>query len=113
MDEVIDSVMKLVVDSPNIALWVLVIIYGFKVVIVGSIYGTIRFVVAKLHDGWVRPRIVTTAYKFPRRASLINEDAKLHMDELIDAITTQGHYIHACDIRRVLVILQENKFKPA
>ena len=111
MDEVIDSVMKLVVDSPNIALWVLVIIYGFKVVIVGSIYGTIRFVVAKLHDGWIRPRVVTTMYKLPNLSHLINEDAQFQLNELMKLITTPGNYIHSSSIGRALSILKDNNYK--
>ncbi len=108
MEDVIDSVMKLVVSSPSIAIWVLAIIYGFKVVVVGSIYGTIRFVVAKIHDAWVAPKIV--AYRFPGKSRVINEQTKQDVDDLIMLLSTRGEYIHSCDVRRALVILQDAKF---
>jgi hypothetical protein len=111
MEDVVDSVMKLVVDSPSVAIWVLAIIYGFKVVVVGSIYGTIRFVVAKIHDAWVAPKNQTVTYKFPNRTNLINEEAKQHMDDLISMLSTEGRYIHACDLRKALAMLKEAKFK--
>ena len=38
------------------AIWALVIIYLYKVIIIGSIYGTVRFVVTKIHDIVVAPK---------------------------------------------------------
>lgn len=46
--------LKILVDMisklPTMALWVLIGFWAYKVIIVGSIYGVIRFVVDKLHN---------------------------------------------------------------
>lgn len=40
----------MVADLPQMALWVLIGFFIYKVIIIGSIYGVIRFVTTKLHD---------------------------------------------------------------
>lgn len=42
-------------ELPGLALWVLVAFYAYKVMIVGSIYGLIRFIVEKTHS-WLVTR---------------------------------------------------------
>lgn len=56
MEQLAESAIAVIKDSPSLAIWVLAIIYGFKVVVVGSIYGTIKHVVNKLHDVLVNPK---------------------------------------------------------
>ena len=48
--EEIETIIKAIAGLPNMAIWALVIFYGYKVAVIGSIYGVIRFVVQKLHD---------------------------------------------------------------
>lgn len=116
MDAVIDSVMKLVVDSPNIALWVLVIIYGFKVVIVGSIYGTIRFVVAKVHDAYTQPRVVTSKVEYHYDGHVMG-DAKEEFTKLLTMLTfnsTSGKtkWISNKAVTEAVDILSKANFDP-
>lgn len=48
--EEFDLIIKAVAGLPHMAIWALVVIYGYKVAVIGSIYGVIRFVVMKMHD---------------------------------------------------------------
>lgn len=41
---------EMVTSLPSMALWVLTGFFVYKIVVVGSIYGVIRFCVGKLHD---------------------------------------------------------------
>ena len=50
MTEIKDLLIKILEESPEIAIWVLVIIYSYKVVIAGTIYGVIKFTIKKICD---------------------------------------------------------------
>lgn len=50
--EELKLLVSLVKDLPAMAIWLLVIFYGYKVLIAGSIYGVIRFAIDRLHS-WV------------------------------------------------------------
>ena len=56
MEEVITAVMKALAESPQLALWALAIIYLFKVVVVGSVYGTVRFAIDRMHSMYTTPK---------------------------------------------------------
>lgn len=55
MDE-LKMLIELVRDLPALAIWLLVAFYGYKVIIVGSIYGVIRFIVERLHSWATTPK---------------------------------------------------------
>jgi hypothetical protein len=40
----------MVADLPSMALWVIAFFFAYKVIIVGSIYGTIKYVAEKIHN---------------------------------------------------------------
>ncbi len=50
---------EMVSKLPQMALWVLIGFWAYKVVVVGSVYGVIRFVVDKAHDYLVQKKIQT------------------------------------------------------
>lgn len=99
MEQLAESAIAVIKDSPSLAIWVLAIIYGFKVVVVGSIYGTIKHVVNKLHDALVNPK---------RKQVEIDVEAQLRgvtiencHEQLVDEIKRirEGPYIHGSDVR--------------
>lgn len=51
--EELKLLLEMVAKLPNLAIWVIVAIYAYKTIIVGSIYATIRFVIQKWHDAYV------------------------------------------------------------
>lgn len=54
MDE-LKMLIDMVAALPAMAMWVLVGFFAYKVVVVGSIYGLVRFVVDKLHSWLTGP----------------------------------------------------------
>jgi len=55
MIEELKQLVQLVNSLPQLALWVAIGFWAYKVIIVGSIYGVIRFVVYKAYDAYMRP----------------------------------------------------------
>ncbi|MDD4971839.1 MAG: hypothetical protein PHT07_20635 [Paludibacter sp.] len=49
MDE-LKLVLDIIKSLPEMAIWALVILYAYKITIIGSVYAVIRFVTLKLHD---------------------------------------------------------------
>lgn len=73
MTEIKDLLIKILEESPEIAIWVLVIIYSYKVVIAGTIYGVIRFTIRKICD-------TTLDYK-EENAAVLKREADVKMAE--------------------------------
>ena len=57
--EEIKLLVELLNSLPTLAVWVLVLFFCYKTIIVGSIYGLIKFCVLKLHDWLTAPKKVT------------------------------------------------------
>lgn len=53
--EELKLLIEMVAQLPAMALWVLVGFYAYKVVIIGSVYGVIRYVTGRLFD-WLQQR---------------------------------------------------------
>jgi hypothetical protein len=54
--EELKLLVEMVASLPSMALWVVAFFFAYKVCIVGSIYGVIRFCVARLHDWAVQKK---------------------------------------------------------
>jgi hypothetical protein len=54
--DMLKDLLALVRDLPQTALWVLVMIFAYKVCIIGSIYGVIRLAVERLHSWATTPK---------------------------------------------------------
>lgn len=54
--EELQTIVDMVAKLPHTALWVLAGFWAYKVVVIGSIYGVIRFVVEKLHSWATTPK---------------------------------------------------------
>lgn len=109
--------LKLLVESiaglPDLAIWVVAMYFTFKLAIVGSIYGVIRFVALKLHDWAITKKttIVEEVTKVEVKHSNITLDSKListlkgepeQMYRLFDRMKRNGlSYIFEDDITRV------------
>jgi hypothetical protein len=62
MDE-LKLLIEMVAHLPSMALWVLVGFFAYKVVVVGSIYGVIRFVAGRLFDWLQQEKAREVEYK--------------------------------------------------
>lgn len=108
--DVFNSIIELVKALPDLAVWILVIFYGFKVVVVGSIYGTIRFVVDRIAAAWEASR------KFPqpkiysvkgRTDGIVVCCDDAHAFELLRSASKNGTGLHGPDIDWAVSVLKE------
>jgi hypothetical protein len=53
--EELRMLLEMVAKLPTMAVWVLLGIFAYKVVIVGSIFGVLRLLIIKMHDWLTRP----------------------------------------------------------
>ena len=60
---------EMVKDLPDLAIWVVIMFYTYKVLVVGSIFGLIRFGIKSIRDVLVKPKRVTLG-----AGSAINEE---------------------------------------
>lgn len=95
MDE-LKLLIDLVSNLPAMAVWVLVGFYAYKVIVIGSIYGLIRFTILKTHDWLVTPKQVD----FKMNGLPISEAVSLSLAAQISRIATGG-YIHASDVAKL------------
>lgn len=110
--DVFNSIIELVKALPDLAIWILVIFYGFKVVVVGSIYGVIRFVVDRLATAYEAHRIVT-----PVRMLKVNKDSAdlivcvtdAEITRLIKAASRNGSGLHQSDIDSAIDAINATK----
>lgn len=101
MEQILDAIVKAVSESPSLALWVLVIIYGYKVVVIGSGYAVIRFVVERIYLAWITPKHTLQKIDIEARLqSLVIRDCS---DDLIaqiyrlrgKGVSIDTQYLHA------------------
>ena len=58
--EELKLLVEMVANLPSMALWVIAFFFAYKVMIVGSIYGVIKFVVQKVHDVFIAKKTMPT-----------------------------------------------------
>lgn len=118
---------KVIIDAiaglPQIALWVLIGFWCYKVVVVGSIYGVIRFTVAKLHDAYVNRHVVKHTdvsvqvndliIKGETDAFMVQLRRLVNMQEQRSKVRTTWNYMHhyGVDILKDALDLYEAKVK--
>jgi hypothetical protein len=93
--EEIQQLLAVFSKLPNIALWALVVLYAYKVAVVGSIYATIRFVVQKYHDAYVNK---TISFKLHDRLTGITITGGNNLEDLIaqiQRVAGKGTNIHS------------------
>lgn len=105
--EEVKILIEAIAGLPDLALWVIAMYFFFKLAVVGSIYGVIRFITMKMHD-WAITKRVTVK----QETCVINLDNHLITCSLDDNIGefrrllermkfSTGQYIHSSDIARV------------
>lgn len=61
--EELKMIVEMIAKLPQAALWVLIGFWAYKVIVVGSIYGLIRFTVDKLHHFLVQRKVAPPEIK--------------------------------------------------
>ena len=85
--EELKLLVQMVASLPALAVWVIVAFYIYKITIIGSIYGVIRFIVSKIHDYGItqKTRLEQVNLHDKFYGITINQDETL--DELIVQIS--------------------------
>ena len=79
--EELKQLIELVLKLPNTALSILAGYLVYKLAVVGSIYGTIKFTVEKIHSWATKPKL--TLYVWREGVEPINQEVK---DRIIDSL---------------------------
>ena len=94
MTEIKDLLLKILEESPDIAIWVLVIIYGYKVAIAGTVYGVIRFAIKTICETVKRPRELKLGDK------CLGESTANNLEAFLDSVTSTS-YLHNSDVEEL------------
>lgn len=98
MMEEIKQIIEMIAKLPQLAIWVLVAFWAYKVIVIGSVYGVIRFVVEKVHSWATTPKHELIKVR-PMLDKLTISGSN---EELIDQIKrirrATGSYIHSSDV---------------
>lgn len=103
--EELKILIEAVANLPNAALWVLSGYLFYKVCIIGSIYGVIRFSVEKLHDWAVTKKTEVTPVDMTKQVACISESVAMSLvNQVIRLHGVNGinsTYIHASDVAKL------------
>jgi len=119
--ELLDQLVKVLEQAPHLAVWVFVIIYGYKVIIVGSIYQVIRFgftCIKDMHSKSKEALLQTNkleAEKYVRGHFIDDATFEDFMSLLgnlhyIDGDSMRS-YIHSGAIRKLRQLVEEHRAK--
>lgn len=84
MEELLHAITKALSESPQLAIWVLVIIYLYKTLILGSIYGVARFVTDRAYMAWTHERVARSQVDYTAKLNkLLMSGGVLEMESLL------------------------------
>lgn len=89
--EELKVIIDMIAGLPQIALWVLVGFWAYKVIVVGSIYGTIRFVAQKIFEIFTKPKTMDLA------GICMNKEVANFLAGQVSRIASTN-YIHHSDV---------------
>ena len=104
--EELKLLIDMVANLPQMALWVQIGLLGYKVAVIGSIYGVIRLLIVKTHDWLTRPRAMTLG-KLP-----INEETYEALNFEIKRLVRGSNYIHMSDVVKLRKAIDATEGKP-
>lgn len=101
--EELKQIVDMIASLPTMALWVLTGYWIYKLAIIGSVYATIRFCVAKFVDWKTTPPPPPHPVVYNFKGILVNEDVAIALaGQLTRLQTDSGYgYVHASDIARL------------
>ena len=108
--EELKLLVQMVASLPTLAIWVVVAFYAYKISIIGSVYGVIRFVALKLHDWAITkkaeiilpPRVQEIHFADIFLGVTITADETManltRQIKRLQGIKTNSTYIHKADV---------------
>jgi len=118
MLEIIKEAGAILKDLPDLAIWILVGILFYKVVIVGSIFSVVKLTINKVHDVLTMPKVIkkniTISDKFIVHDGTYDKFLSL-IEEIISYNRTvserdyKGNYLHASDVEFIKEAIVEKR----
>lgn len=94
--EELKLLIEMVATLPQMALWVLVGFFVYKVVVIGSIYGVLRLLIVKMHS-WL-----TDGKKFVLHGKPIGEEVGINLNIQLGRLVTGPYaYWHSTDVEKL------------
>jgi len=111
MDE-LKLLVDMVANLPSMALWVIAAFWGYKVVVIGSVYGVIRLAIVKLHD-WLTAKEAAKRVPVPMTlgANMINAETADALRAQMARLGGGGGYVHMSDVQRLKTALDALEVK--
>jgi len=96
--EELKILVEMVASLPQMALWVIAFFFIYKVMVIGSIYGVIRFCVGKFHDVLIKERPPTKVI-FTLDDTCIDQRTEIALKKSLNSLKDTGcAFIHYRDI---------------
>lgn len=115
--EALGLLIEMVKDLPDMALYLVMAYFAYKTLIIGSIYGLIRFIVAKIHAAYVTPRdqIIkdTVFYDTVAKMTLTKEGRDKLLTMLRGTVSSKYGHLYGADIDWIEEAIQEKKDREA
>lgn len=105
----IDLVSKL----PQLALWVLIGLFAYKVCVVGSIFGVARLLIVKLHSWMTTPKHELVKVDRVLAGSVISEGVLHELLAQFGRLQGTAGYIHSSDVARLRAAIDDKIAKEA
>lgn len=108
--EELKLLVEMVSNLPSMALWVIAFFFAYKVIVVGSIYGVIKFVAQKIYESIVEKRkpLPAQEIKYKFAGKFIDEDVRHAFDAQVIRLH-QGRYsnIHMDDVKSLSMLIDQ------
>lgn len=104
--EELKELIELIAKLPEMAIYVVVAFWCYKVIVVGSIYGCIKLAIVKFSDWLQKDKVIITKYDIG--GLFINEHIKNELIEAIKFCTGSGNPTSS-DIRELIKKMREMK----
>ncbi len=78
MFDELKELIQLVNGLPHLALWVAAGFWAYKVIVIGSIYGLIRFFIEKAHDWLTAPKTIISQLRW--------KNLRIHDEEALETL---------------------------
>lgn len=82
----LETLIKMINSLPTMALWVLIGFWAYKVIIIGSIYGVIKFTVNVLYQAWQR--------RIEVKLAEVRASERVDITPTLDGMTITGQLSH-------------------
>lgn len=99
MDE-LKLIVETVAGLPTLTVWVLCGYLIYKLAVIGSIYGVIRYGIEKFVEWRTMPPPVPAPIQYKLSGFAINEDVALALTAQLQRLSGSG-YIHTTDIKKL------------